>query len=165
MPPKPKKKNDVSATASRIEELRNTHGDSQTAFAERIGTLPSTVSKWEAGRNRPSPEIFARLAQIAKGEDKLYFLGEAGIPEAYFQRSEPMQKKEGKATDCKLLVKVIEAVETEMNRANGFFSIPARAGIIVQVYDEWERDHRRDRAIVKRLVSEALCPSNKEVRA
>jgi SOS-response transcriptional repressor LexA len=84
MPPKSKPKTDVSSVASRIEKVRNTLGMSQTTFAETLGTRPSSISKWEAGKNRPSPDVLARIAKLCEGIDKLFFLEEAGIPEEYF---------------------------------------------------------------------------------
>jgi hypothetical protein len=42
------------------------------------------VSKWEAGKNRPTPDTFALMAKIAPDVDKFYFLDEAGIPRELF---------------------------------------------------------------------------------
>src|ERR1039458_1290567 len=112
MPPKPQIKNDVSTVAVKIAELQNKLGDTQTAFAGRIDTLPSTVSKWESGRNRPTPEVFVRLSRFAAGEDKSFFLNEAGVSEDYFISGlTTVQMKEGNGTDAGLLAKVLEAVE------------------------------------------------------
>jgi transcriptional regulator with XRE-family HTH domain len=85
MPAKPSPKLSSSPVAARIEEVRSSRGMTQTAFAEALGTKPSSVSKWEAGRNRPSPDIFVRIARLAEGEAKLFFLEEAGLPLQYFE--------------------------------------------------------------------------------
>jgi transcriptional regulator with XRE-family HTH domain len=165
MPPKPKKKNDVPVTASRIEELRSKFGDSQTAFAARIGTIPSSVSKWEAGRNRPTPEIFARLSRIAEGSDKLFFLDQAGIPENYFEQREPPEKKVCRATDPELLADVLEAVTSAANKLGVILTKKKYAEIVSKVYDSWLGEKHRDCSIVDRMVDLARSPSNRKVKA
>jgi transcriptional regulator with XRE-family HTH domain len=71
--------------ALRIHELRESLGMRQTVFADALGTRPSTVSKWEVGKNRPSPDVLVRIARLADGAAKLFFLEEAGIPPQYFE--------------------------------------------------------------------------------
>jgi transcriptional regulator with XRE-family HTH domain len=74
----------VKAVAEHIRALRERLGMTQTAFARELLTQPSTVSKWESGYNRPSPDVFVRLAKLTDEADKFYFLEEAGVPAAYF---------------------------------------------------------------------------------
>jgi transcriptional regulator with XRE-family HTH domain len=78
------RKNVAADVACRIQQLRLRLGMTQTSFAFSLGTRPSTVSKWESGHNRPSPDVFVRLAKIADGVDKAFFLEEAGLPHAFF---------------------------------------------------------------------------------
>jgi DNA-binding transcriptional regulator YiaG len=80
MPPRPKKLDVVPEVARQIRMLRESRAESQTQFAAVLGTMPSAVSKWEAGKNRPTPDAFRRMAVIASGDPKKYFLAEAGIP-------------------------------------------------------------------------------------
>jgi transcriptional regulator with XRE-family HTH domain len=78
------KKSEDSAIAKRIGDLRRSLGMNQTQFSKALNTRPSTVSKWESGFNKPSPDVFVRLAKLADGQEKLFFLEEAGVPLEYF---------------------------------------------------------------------------------
>lgn len=71
--------------AERIRALRESLGMNQTAFARKLGTQPSAVSKWESGRNRPVPDIFVQMAKLSEGSERLYFLDLAGVPDAFFE--------------------------------------------------------------------------------
>jgi transcriptional regulator with XRE-family HTH domain len=82
MPPKPKKIDTSSEAARRIRELRESRGETQTSFARALGTEPSAVSKWEAGRNQPQPKVFAKLATLAIGEARRFFQVLAGLDES-----------------------------------------------------------------------------------
>ncbi|RLT27962.1 MAG: helix-turn-helix domain-containing protein [Chloroflexi bacterium] len=44
--------------AEGVQELRARLGESQQAFADRVGTRQQTISEWERGTSRP-----ARMAQ------------------------------------------------------------------------------------------------------
>ncbi|HEY1767798.1 MAG TPA: S24 family peptidase, partial [Terracidiphilus sp.] len=66
-----------------IVGLRERLGMRQVAFAERLGVDQGTVSKWERGKTRPTSEAFVRLAGLAQGVEKLFFLEEAGLPEEF----------------------------------------------------------------------------------
>jgi DNA-binding XRE family transcriptional regulator len=70
--------------AVRIAELRKKLGMNQAEFARSLGAGQGNVSKWEAGKNRPTPDTFALMAKIAPDVDKFYFLDEAGIPRELF---------------------------------------------------------------------------------
>lgn len=49
---------DHSITPEEIVEIRKRWGDSQSAFAARLGiTRHSTVSEWERGVKSPSPPV------------------------------------------------------------------------------------------------------------
>ncbi|HEX4039055.1 MAG TPA: helix-turn-helix transcriptional regulator [Acidobacteriaceae bacterium] len=84
----PKEKADPQVSR-RIRELREQLGLNQTEFAARLGTVPSSVSKWEAGRARPLPEMMVALARLSDGAMKLFFLEKAGVPDAFFM-GDPM---------------------------------------------------------------------------
>lgn len=88
MPPRPRKYEDVSEVARKIQQLRGKR--SQTEFAallhERFGGVPkvtpSSLSKWESGRARPVSKVLAKFAEIASGELSSFFLREAGAVDA-----------------------------------------------------------------------------------
>ena len=87
MPPKPKLRPVASLVADNIARLRNSLKMNQTQFAQALGTLPSAVSKWEAGKNKPSPDVFVRIAKLADGVEKIFFLDQAGVPPEFFEGS------------------------------------------------------------------------------
>lgn len=74
--------------ALRLQGLMKACGyKNQADFAQALDTKQSHVSKWLNGKARPVPEAFTRMARLAEGEDKLYFLEQAGIPQAFFDGS------------------------------------------------------------------------------
>lgn len=81
------RKIELDPIAARIRRLRGSQ--KQEDFAAKIGLDQTTVSKWERGKARPTPEALTRLAAIAEGTDKLFFLEHAGLPKEYFM-GEPM---------------------------------------------------------------------------
>ncbi len=87
MPLKPKPRSVTSPVASRIAELRKSLGMNQTQLAHALGAKPSAVSKWEAAKNKPSPDIFVGLAKLSDGADKIFFLDQAGVPAEFFDGS------------------------------------------------------------------------------
>ena len=50
-------------TPQRIKAIRDGLGMSQLDFANLIGTGPSTVSRWETGRNVPRPRAVIRILE------------------------------------------------------------------------------------------------------
>lgn len=50
----------------RVRELRAALGDSQHAFAQRLGTRQQTVSEWERGARRPRRMAQRLLALLAE---------------------------------------------------------------------------------------------------
>jgi transcriptional regulator with XRE-family HTH domain len=75
-----RKKEEVPVYAKRINALRTGLKLNQQAFAKALRVDQTTISKWESGKLRPSPDMFLRLAKRADGVEKLYFLDEAGLP-------------------------------------------------------------------------------------
>ncbi len=61
--------------ASRIRGLRDRLGDSQEAFASRLGTRQQTVSEWERGASRPR-RMARRLLQLLAEEQGVYEVDE-----------------------------------------------------------------------------------------
>ncbi|MGH7428441.1 MAG: helix-turn-helix domain-containing protein [Candidatus Methylomirabilaceae bacterium] len=51
------------ALAERVKQMRNEHGWSQGDLAERIGTDPAQISRYENGRITPSADALIRLAE------------------------------------------------------------------------------------------------------
>jgi transcriptional regulator with XRE-family HTH domain len=165
MPPKPQIRDNLPDIALKIAKLRNSRGETQTAFAAQIDTLPSTVSKWESGRNRPTPEVFVRLSRIAEGEDKSFFLNEAGVlADFYVPSLATAQTKEGAATDAELLAKVLDAVERAMNQVKIYLPRELFAEVVAKLYDRGRQIGHADFALAKRLVDEACGGSNRKER-
>lgn len=58
--------------ASRLHQLRKTKGMTLDAVAQALGVSKPTVWAWEQGRARPSPERFAKIAELfGLGESRL----------------------------------------------------------------------------------------------
>ena len=57
--------------AGRVSGLRGTLGDSQQAFADRLGTRQQTVSEWERGASRPG-RMARRLLQLIAEQHGVY---------------------------------------------------------------------------------------------
>ena len=62
---------DAEWDAARIRRLRTRLGDSQEAFAARLGTRQQTVSEWERGASRPR-RMAQRLLRLLAEEQGLY---------------------------------------------------------------------------------------------
>ncbi len=57
---------------SRIKQLRDARGMSQTDLARILNVTPKAVSKWEAGKMEPRPPMVTRIAQaLGVGRDEL----------------------------------------------------------------------------------------------
>ena len=56
----------MTRTGKAIEALRSKLGDSQSAFARRLGTTVTTISRYENGHIQPSEEALLKLAAIAE---------------------------------------------------------------------------------------------------
>ena len=54
------------ASAARVRALRRSLGDTQAAFAERLGTSQQTVSEWERGASRPRRMARRLLSLVAE---------------------------------------------------------------------------------------------------
>lgn len=159
MPPKPKKIVTDSEAARRIRELRESRSETQTAFARQLGTLPSAVSKWEAGRNLPEPKIFARLANLSEGEAKLYFQNQAGLQGASVGFIAEMSvvpgsrsKNDGLVWDPELMTLVIQTVNQKLRTKNKRLSDRKYAELIVLLYDFCYQTRRPDSAMVERFL-------------
>src|SRR5689334_17376237 len=68
------------SSAGRIRALRQALRMSQQAFAERMQTFQTNVSKWESGEQIPSAETYLRLSELAVSpSDSLWFMQQAGL--------------------------------------------------------------------------------------
>jgi transcriptional regulator with XRE-family HTH domain len=180
MPPKPKKIEVSSEAARRIRELRESRGETQTSFARALGTGPSAISKWEAGRNQPQPKIFAKLANLAAGEAKRFFQVLAGLnadeSSAYFdgssllpkvgnsaqhptsgqaKRSSRADSHMGPGWDPELLAIVIEAMNKKFKVETGTLSDREYAEKIAFYYELCHRMMREDPTMVERFLKTA----------
>jgi DNA-binding transcriptional regulator YiaG len=67
--------------AERVRGLRRHLGESQAAFAERIGTRQQTVSEWETGTSAPR-RMSRRLLHLVAEEHGFYEVAAIGGPPA-----------------------------------------------------------------------------------
>ena len=77
-------KKERSLVSQRIKDLRAKLGLNQTDFAKQLDTDQGSISKWEGGKVVPTPDALVRMASLADGVDKLFFLTNAGVPSEYF---------------------------------------------------------------------------------
>jgi transcriptional regulator with XRE-family HTH domain len=163
--------------AQRIRDLRRSLGLYQEPFAEKLGLDQTTVSKWEKGKARPTPDALVRLASLAEGVDKLFFLGHAGLPKEYFEGAKMIPEIEaasartvarafnedrsrpapGKASsnhplDPELLAFVIERVNLELEKRKKKLPHAKYAEMIVLVYEFCLQTGRRDLEMVSRML-------------
>lgn len=72
-----------------IEALKKKLGLSGTAFAQRLGASPMSISYWLRGQQRPSPEYFIRMGNLA-GDPQCWFFWEmAGLSKSDVARALP----------------------------------------------------------------------------
>ena len=55
-------------SADQIRTIRSATGDSQPAFAKRIGCTWVQVSRWENGHQAPSNAYTAKLRRVARAQ-------------------------------------------------------------------------------------------------
>ena len=53
-------------TAQQVLQLRERLGETQAAFAERVGVRQATIADWERGVKQPSPMAIKLLSMIAE---------------------------------------------------------------------------------------------------
>jgi len=90
---------DLPAYALRLRALKAALGlKNQGELAAALGTDQGTVSKWMNGKSRPLPEVFTRMAALAQGADKIFFLDQAGIPAEFFDGAPMLMELRGPST-------------------------------------------------------------------
>ena len=156
VPPRPKKIEVDSESAHRIRELRESREETQTSFALALGVRPSNVSKWESGKNLPEPWISVRLANLARGELRAYFLRQAGVTEGE-SRGAPAKPlrvpaKEIIPWDRELLIFVIETINAKRRKRGRKLTDRKYATLVAQCYDECLRSGRRDPDMMEQLL-------------
>jgi transcriptional regulator with XRE-family HTH domain len=65
--------------ALRVRKLRRDLGLTQMQLAQHLHQDQTTISKWEKAKARPIPEALLRLSLLVPGDDRLWFMREAGI--------------------------------------------------------------------------------------
>ena len=63
-------KNDSHESATAVKRIREKLGDTQEAFAQRLGTTLRSITRYESNRT-PTPEIMSRLISVAADNDLL----------------------------------------------------------------------------------------------
>lgn len=139
--------------AQRIRQLRESRGEKQTAFAAALGLkYPSMVSKWESG-TRPHPDQLARLASIAEGEAKRYFLAQAGIDMDETGKIEVRRPETG--LNVKLLTLIVEVIEGELRGRRQRPPARAYAELVSDIYDFCHSSGVADQSTVEALFASA----------
>jgi transcriptional regulator with XRE-family HTH domain len=176
------KKDELPPYAQRLRELRAKLGfRNQTEFAAALGTRQATVSRWLNGTARPLPEVFTRIAALAHGEDRIFFLKEAGIPfneqgdvdfglkdvgrgvgkDAIIGINQHNRnKKAGQKSrpdtaptwDPDLLLWIVETINAGL-REKDIPPPPGYGRAVMKIYKICQRDKRRDPAQVLQLFS------------
>jgi SOS-response transcriptional repressor LexA/DNA-binding XRE family transcriptional regulator len=76
---------EIPVWARKIADTRKRLGFNQKAFAAKLRTTQSNVSKWESGAYKPSPEQFMAIADLAKGDpSSLLFMELGGVSPDFF---------------------------------------------------------------------------------
>lgn len=74
--------------ALRVRAVRGVRTQAELAYL--CGVSQMTISRWESGKDEPSPEAYATLASLCDGADRKYFWErsgyEMGTPEFYSHR-------------------------------------------------------------------------------
>ena len=89
------------------------------ALSKELGVSKTTVSNWELGQNEPSIDFLMRLAELAEGEMRDYFLAQA-------------RKKSGLSSDA--MKSIADMDQRSSNRqaivkADHFVRIPLHSGV------------------------------------
>jgi transcriptional regulator with XRE-family HTH domain len=175
----PKKDKDLALIAERIRRVRHDLKLTQEGFAEKLGVDQTTVSKWEGGKARPTPEALLAVASVADGIDQLFFIERAGLPEQYMMGTpmipeileasdrvvkSVMYAKRGAAKpfpdreirwDQGLMTFVIEAIDSELKKRRRKLPIRKYAKMVVLIYEFCEQTGRRDSEAVQRFLQVA----------
>ena len=118
------KRPDKPDYAARIAHLRKRLNLKQIPFAHRLQVDQGAVSNWERGKNRPHPEAFVKLAGLADGPEKLWFLGQAGITEPFLREHasrHPVRARlevdlDFESLDTKTLYYILQAATSELEK-------------------------------------------------
>jgi transcriptional regulator with XRE-family HTH domain len=70
-----------------MEQLRESLGLSQAAFARKLSVSPMAVSRWERGINEPTASIYIELGKISGHPKCWFFWGRAGLDRADLDRA------------------------------------------------------------------------------
>lgn len=122
------KKEELPLWARKLYALQKRLGFSrQGDFAAALGTRQGTLSKWLNGSARPLPGVFTRIASLAEGEERAFFLKEAGVIDSDLAHWPIPHNKttavgltpdEIVSLDSDILFSIIEAASHELARRN-----------------------------------------------
>jgi transcriptional regulator with XRE-family HTH domain len=150
----------------------------QSDFAAALDTRQGVVSTWLSGESRPVPEAFIRIAKLASGEDRVFFLKEAGIPmdaslgyglgvvridkdrAKLLPTTQLKKQKDGRSSrpapesffDPDLLMSILESINTGL-RKRGEPPPPAHARTVLNIYRICLRNNIRDRESIAEICS------------
>jgi transcriptional regulator with XRE-family HTH domain len=119
----------------RILRLRKSLNLNQEELAGRLRVDQAAVSKWENGKNRPEPGIFVKLAALASGPEKGWFLEQAGVARSFFAEgiAQPravafvdLNANTIRSLDTEALCSIMEAALRELKRRNRIQPLPGK---------------------------------------
>lgn len=165
---------DIQLIAQKIKQLRKALNLRQKELAERISLDQTTISKWEGGKARPTPEALVRLAGIAEGADKVFFLAHAGIPDQFFMGQKVAQEIEAASArvihravhesgmpevsmrnvplDRDLLVFAMETISSELRRKGRKLPVHKYAEAVALYYELCQESGRREAARAQQII-------------
>jgi len=150
------KKEELPLYAQKLRDLRDKLGfRRQAEFATALGTRQATVSRWLNGTARPLPSVFMRIAGLAQGEDRIYFLKEGGVLIEEDDRGIEIvvgsEKGAPEPLRPELLAFAMEMAEAELKREGRKRQNPQYAQLVAQIYDFCHREGSLDPARVRDL--------------
>ena len=80
-PPHGQPRGEEGASGRRVRRLRSHLGETQAAFADRLGTNQQTVSEWERGARQPR-RMARRLLHLVAEQAGYYDASDGAAPDA-----------------------------------------------------------------------------------
>ncbi len=72
--------------SQQIKAFRRSAGLSQTGLASKLRIAKKTVAEWEQGKQEPGPRRYIQPANMAEGEQVLWFLEGVGLDRKCLER-------------------------------------------------------------------------------
>jgi len=150
------KEGDNKPLSQRVRELRGKL--KQEDFARRVGVDQTTISNWERGIGKPTPDSLVELANLAEGEARTFFLRQAHLVEgkSYIAARRAIAQETSEKTvpfDQELLTFAIVTINQELRKRNRKFTDDRKyATLVVLFYELCHRTGSRDSGMVEQLL-------------